>query len=442
MGRSVLTFVIGLGVVFTITLGTINNSNLASVDSSTMYYCRTMAHAIATAAANAGITKQITGGYSDISGRECFGGKYDLAANVPGDSSSITITAVGRYPVPASYQYPSGEVVDTVIALLEKTPLQQFGYFSDSSSNIAGTWSYYQGPAHTNGSWLIDNTDAQSYYAPLSARMHVILTGNGSLGGPYPPVFYGGYTEGEYIPRPGDALMNLAYAAAGQGALFVGDDVYLQFYSDGTVAVRIPAWTGTKLNQTIQLSALAPGGLAAVRGGNFDIKGQYHGKVTLAALSDSGNGGSIYIVDDGVRAANDPANMDAGFDPSKLNLSSTDFLGLVAEQDILFETAHRTVTGTNVYLEAACYAQNGGLGVEDLSSAPQLGVLRAFGALIVKAPKSLYWQDEAPPYDWHGFAGGPMMFDWRLVKDGPPQFPVSAKVHLVSWWESEGRAGD
>src|SRR5512135_91208 len=146
MGRSVLVYVIGLGAIISYALWNINTSSLSTVDTYMMYYGRTVAHDIANAVINVGISQDAHGAFVETSNASWFGGTYDLHRAVNGGTTFIT--AISRFPVPKSIQYRDGLIVDTIIAKLELIPLRQFGRFSESEENIV--WDGSDIWMHTN----------------------------------------------------------------------------------------------------------------------------------------------------------------------------------------------------------------------------------------------------------------------------------------------------
>ncbi len=422
MGRSVVVYVIGLGSIISFALWNINTSTLSTVDTYMTYYGRTMVHNIATAVVNVGISQDDHGAFSPKTNVSWFGGTYDLYRTYVG--ANTFITAIARFPVPKTVQYRDGLIVDTVIAKLEKIPLRQYGRFSENEENIV--WDGSDIRMHTNGRYWMWGVSTGGVLKP-------VFTQEVSAGRPWitwgapmsQPQWQGGYIEPLNIPRVFTKLTDIADSAAKSAAVVMGNDVYLNFHSNGTVDIKVPKNGSIRNDHHVDVTAMAPGGVFAVRGGNLFIKGTYQGDFTLLSLADGVEGkGSIYVMDDGIRAADDP----------RFDAASPDFLGLCAENHILIETATRNLSDHHqtVYMQAASYTQNGIIGVENLFGVPLFGTVYCYGNEVAFRGSVFITTD----YN-HGLTNGVYYNDGRLKGQGPPMFPIADKKQLVSWWENE-----
>jgi hypothetical protein len=343
----------------------------------------------------------------------------------------------------ASYEgkLGSGIIRDTVIATLERVILSRYGYFSgqeangymSTSSNSTSGVSMWKvtgdsmfGYAHTNTRW---NLGGRPYFDSKVTAFNPPNTM--TYGGVYDPIFNGGTQWGITVNRPQANLTKLETLAGlnSPPALVTGNDVALNFISDGTVHVRIPALTGTSRNDTVPVASLTSNGVIAVKDGDIRVKGTYKGQVTLTALSGSSPlKGNIWI-DGDVRAATNPQG----------NTSSPDMLGLVAER-MAYVTTKDPTTGTLIprdassvtTIQAAIYTHNGVFAAEDYDSVPVSGRISLFGSVTMNASTST-----------GRISGGALVngflksirHDPRFLTAAPPGYPVADKYMLVSWWE-------
>jgi hypothetical protein len=421
MGRAVIIYVIGLGCLIAYALWNINNAGLSTVDTYMTYYGRTVANSIATAAANVGVQKEFRGVFVPVTGKSFWNGQYDLSKQVL-DQYTVRITAVSRFFVPKSIQYPNGIVSDTIVARLEKIPFRQYARFSENEDGLIWFGGIYR--MHTNKRYTMAGSGYASPAPYFSGAVSCNLHWN-VYSGTATPVWAGGYQEGITIPRPTLALNKIYDTANATGSIMNNTDVYLHFKNNGKVDIKAPANGSIRNDHNVKMEDFAPNGVFAVKGGNLFIKGTYRGAVTIEALQGGvGGKGSIFIIDDGIRADDDP----------QFNINSLDYLGLVAENHILVETATRpTSTGQQVYCQAALYTQNGQIGVENIFGLPTyyLGDVYFFGNEVANRGAAFRTTSN------QGFTNGWVYNDPRLKFQGPPLFPVSTRYQLVSWWESE-----
>jgi len=443
MGKASIIYVIGLGLLVAYALLNINFRATETVSNSMDYYGRSMAHNVAVAGANVGThyVLSATAPSSTFTGN-FYGGTYSVtidSVNPAGDKKVMSVSEVRAFTKDGH-----GLVRDTVIASLRYTPFAKYGYFSGSETNgymsptsnstsggnmwkVTGDSMF--GYAHTNGRW---NLGGRPYF-------HDKITGfnppNSMVyGGVYDPIFNAGSEWGITVNRPSANITNLEglAAASAPNALFDGEDVSLEFLSSGNVKIKIPALTGTTRNETVALSSLTSNGVIAVKNADVRVKGTYKGKATIVALKGTAGGGTkgnIWI-DDNLVAASNPNG----------NQSSPDMLGLVSER-MTYVTTKDPSTGLLIprtaasvtSIQAAIYCHDGIFGVQDYDTVPVSGRLNLFGALTMAASTST-----------GKISGGSLVngflksirHDPRFLTSAPPNFPVSDKYELVSWWEN------
>ncbi len=422
MGRAVIIYVIGLGCLIAFSLWNINNAGLSTVDTYMTYYGRTVANNIATAAANVGVQMEAHAAFVPATAKPFWYGEYDLSRTIL-DQYTVRITAVSRFRIPKTVQYPDGIISDTIVARLERIPFRQYARFSENEDGLIWFGGLYR--MHTNKRYTMAGSGYGSplpdFLGAVSCNLHWNV-----YSGTAAPIWHGGYQEGITIPRPTLALNKIYDTASVTGSINNdGNDVYLDFKHNGKVDIKVPK-NGSVINDhNVKMEDFAPNGVYAVKKGNLFIKGTYSGQITLEALTDGvGGKGNIYVIDDGVRADDDP----------QFNVNSSDYMGLVAEGSILVETATRpTTTGQSVYCQAALYTQNGQIGVENIFGLPTyyLGSVYFFGNEVANRGAAFRTTSN------QGFDNGWVYNDPRLKFQGPPLFPVSNTYQLVSWWEAE-----
>ncbi len=422
MGRAVIIYIIGLGCLIAYSLWNINNAGLSTVDTYMTYYGRTVANNIATAAANVAVQLESRGQFLPVTGKPFWNGEYDLSKTIV-DQYTVKLKAVSRFFIPKTVQYPDGIISDTIVARLEKIPFRQYARFSENEDGLIWFGGIYR--MHTNKRYTMAGSGYGSplpdFLGAVSCNLHWnVYSGTAN------PIWHGGYQEGLIIPRPTLALTKIYDTAAAAGSTNDdGNDVYLNFHHNGKVDIKVPKTGAVRNDHGVTMEDFAPNGVYAVKRGNLYIKGTFSGQLTLEALTGGvGGKGNIYIIDDGIRADDDP----------QFNVNSLDYLGLVAESNILVETATRpTTTGQDVYCQAALYAQNGEIGVQNIFGLPHyyLGNVYFFGNEV--ANRGACFRTTAN----QGFSNAWVYNDPRLKFQGPPLFPVSTTYQLVSWWEAE-----
>lgn len=439
MGKSTIIYVIGLSLIVGLTLTTVNRTSLDSMDTYATYFGRTMAHNIALAAANLGANKVLfTPGYSTALSGSFSGGSYSVAFNDTGTGSSYAkfMTVVSQYSA-------GGENMrDTVKAVFSRVGFSRYGWFTEQERNgyvsASGTNGPYFGAsdykitgdsvfgyAHTNSKFNLAGTP---YFSKKVTAMNAPTTM--TLFGVYAPIFIEGYEWGISIARPPSNLTylkSISNSGSPLAGLMTGNDVSMEFFSGGTVRVRIPPSTGALKDTTLPVSSLSSTKVIGVIGGDLRVKGTYQGQYTLAAFSGasgpSTNKGNVWV-DGSIVAATNP----------RTNPSSTDKLGLVAER-MGYITKDNTRNMSSVLnVQAAIYCHNGEFTAEDFWSIPKSGRVNLYGSITQKTAGSLGVFSSSSGL-LNGFFYS-IRHDARFLEDGPPEFPFSPKYRLVAWWEN------
>lgn len=419
VGRGTLIVIIGYTILFGMTARYWTRVATDSVDNFVDYYNVTTAHSIAVSAANLGGSQLFSNQPSDRSFQfsgSMSGGEY----NVQLDSVSpqlLVMTATGTYP-PGSTQ---GSITDTVRVQFGTNSFCTFGLYTGTMNNLSwDTGDTVWGSFHSDGTFNVEGTPV--FYGDVT-------TNNGMTGGGT-PIVYGSFQSGVSIPMPATGVSSVQ-AAAGSGGTVINNpgspapfDVYMTFNSNATVTYH------TNLNSTdstIALSSLAPNGVIFVNNGNLHVQGTVKGQITVAAGGSSSTGfGNVYI-DGNVTCNSDP----------RTNPNSTDMMGIVAQNNVWVESdnAYLGLTPTNPpvnpLIEAAIYAQDGTFQCyyQTNSTYTNLGSVLVYGSIansflgVTTDPTATYGY--RPEY----------RFDSRFSNNGPPSYPTTGTLKILSWYE-------
>lgn len=426
MGKSLLIYVIGLGLIVSTVLYTINARSLDSFDTFALYYARTMSHTIASAGANIATQACLNDpNYSTNTTDQAFsGGTFSTTIVKTPDSTKIT--TISRYPIGNS------AMRDTIVAVLKHTSFSKYGWFTDSETNGyvgcpyfgASDWKITGdsvfGPAHTNSKFNL--AGAPYFNDKVTATNSPTLQ---TMNGIRAPIYNAGYQWGISVTRPTTNLPGLLNTAQTQGGLLTtsGNDAALTFLSNGKVAVRIPPTTGSVRNDTVPLSTIAPAGIIVANGADLRVKGTYSGKVTVVALKGSTtNKGNVWIDGNGIVANVSPRG----------NPLSNDMLGIVAEQSTYISRDDTRNSSSVVNIDASVYCHNGELTAYQFWQIGVHGRVSLFGGVTQKTAGSLGVFSSSGIT--HGFFYS-IRHDARFLTTAPPQFPSSTKYELLSWWE-------
>ncbi|MEE9450421.1 MAG: hypothetical protein V3V72_10260, partial [Ignavibacteriaceae bacterium] len=110
--------------------------------------------------------------------------------------------------------------------------------------------------------------------------------------------------------------------------------------------------------------------------------------------------------------------------------SSTDLLGIIAENDILITDNFPNHSDINI--QASIYSQNGGFGAENYKSRPISGNINLLGGIIQHIRRAV------GTFDKNGTKSGfskRYRYDERLMLASPPMFPNTGSFEIVSWFE-------
>lgn len=334
----------------------------------------------------------------------CYLGACDAE---PVDANLVTIVAEGVY----------GDITKTVYVDLRGSNFAKFGNFYETVTAYPATGDTFHGPFHTNGK--LTTSGKPVFWGKVTAKRGVKKTGS-----PKKPKFYGGFESGVDIPMEFDTT-GMRGAASSSGKVFKDStnsgkaiDVSFEFQSNGMVKyserIASGSWSPPKV---VPLTTLAPGGVLYVERGNVFVKGTLKGRATIVASKLGKSGcGNIFQTDD--LQYNDP--------------TSTDMLGLVAEEDIRLQYNNDT-KGGDIITQASMFALNGDIGPETaLIDHPTLNRWIITGGLIAHGIRVTARYSGSTPYKGYKFVHH---FDDRFMRSVPPYFPHTKNFEVVSWYE-------
>jgi len=354
-----------------------------------------------------------------------WGGVQNLGAG----TFSVAITdlgAPGANPAIRRYKVVSTGTVDNITRVLtnyiQTDNYARYIWFTDRET-FGGTnvWFWTQdrlnGPTHTNGHFNI-------YGNPVftgevrSVDDYIKFYNNGNninlsaiSNSPYDiPDFQAGMNfNAEQSNMPSQAL-NLR-SASSSGGLRLQGDTTIVLNANGTMNV-----TNSDKGWNNHNMALPANGALFVdtkngKGGNLTISGSLSGRLTVGAARD------VYL----------PSSLVYANDP-RTNPSSTDTLGLIAENDVVI-LDHAS---SELEIDASVMALNTSFMLENWTEGPAKGTLTVFGGII---------QDQRGPVGtFNGSTGHKVSgysknytYDTRLLNNPPPFYPTTGDYLTLSW---------
>ena len=465
-GKAAILLVISFSIIFLFFGHRFNTLSTQSVDNLADYYVQSKAHNIAVSAANmaaneifmnktweAGYTNlEFNGGVitvyvsntSTMTGKTavCHNGvtlyvdAADLAIHLAhgdglgscdssgvGTEQSATIVAEATYPNPDSANLGFYEPVTKAVVLqLRPSYFSKFGNFYSTVTALPATGDTFNGPFHVNAVLTTWGT-------PVFWGKTTSLSGLKKLGSPADPKFYGGFDTGVNIPLQFDTT-GMRAAADNNGYVFKDTtgagqktDVRLYFNPDSTVEYSFKIGTGAWSTPKITpLSTLAPNGMIYVERGNIYTKGTLSGRVTIVATKKGLSGAGEVWQEDDLIYNDDP----------RINLSSTDILGIVAEENIRLQYNDST-RGNDIITQASMFSLNGDIGPDNaLINDPSLNRWLILGGLIANGIRVTAKYNASGPFQGYQFVH---TYDDRFMTYVPPNFPNTEHFEIVSWLE-------
>jgi hypothetical protein len=411
MGKAALIMVMGFSTALLMIGSNISKISNRAMDNYIHYYNSSMAHNVAAAGTNmaARALWENFAWQAGFANKKFAGGTFNTTVTTAG-TNQIRLTTISTF---------QGETA-TISVLLQPSSFSRFGYYSNIEGNIwwiSGDTVW--GPMHTQDNLRVSG---EPVFMQRTTSLKSIIYDNG----PPPrdnPKFLGGYETGVNVSLPSD-LTPLLTAANNGGKVFNGpDSVYIEFQSNGNVKWKQGATSPWSVDP---LSTFAPNGVIYANGTNVHVSGTISGRATLGAGGTTGNDkrGNIFI-DDDILYAHDPG---AG--------SSTDLLGLVAENNILISD-NSANNNNDVTIQASCFSRSGGFTAEDYASRGVEGRIKLLGGIQQnkRGPVGTFDTDRhGNPYLKNGYLKN-YLYDDRLMYDAPPFFPTTGNYEIISWFE-------
>jgi len=459
-GKAAILLVLGFSLIFLVLGQNFMNLTTSAVDNSMNYYNSTQAYNIAVSGANlaanqifmdktwsAGYTN-LTIGYGTVnvyvsnntsgtSGKTIMCHKPGTNAQKTMDISNSAVSGhlnhgdyVGACTGDPSYNSSIATIISegiyngvtkTVIVDLKPSSFAKFGNYYSSMSAIPATGDVFDGPFHVEA-------NLQVYGSPQFNGKVTALGSLQQVGPSGAPIFNGGFQSGVSLPMSFDTTgirssADIIFRApVGSNK---GISVQLYFNNNGTVTystqVQGASWSTA---QTTPITTLAPNGKIYVEAGNIYTKGTLNGQVTMTATTRGVTGyGNIYQVDD-LQYHSDPTQ----------HPSSTDMLGMIAEQNIRIQSNSQT-QNKDVVTQASMYSMHGNIGPDDNLAMGQstLHDWKILGGLIAHDLRV------TANYNYSGNPVNGLRFrhtyDTRFLTVVPPGFPNTGNFEIVGWYE-------
>jgi hypothetical protein len=428
MGRSSLIMVMGLSLVLLCaTPGLKRDVNMAYENYLT-YVNLTHVHNISVSGANMAASQIFfnnswTTGYSGLS---YDGGTLDVSVTTPSLGRTL-ITSIGTLPNSMVYGQMT-TLKETTQVLLQPSSFSKFGVYASSMGGVYwATGDVVRGPLHINNVMNILGTPR--FYGKVTTK-------NGTNPAHLPtanahPRFFGTYQSGIDIPLPGDISI-MANAAATGGKLFTPPAnppgaYVVEIKLIHTGRIRYKEYKGGTLINTVNdwISNIGVNNVVVVQGGDMNIEGEITGQATFGALASGGNGGNVHITGD-ITCNTSPRH----------HPESTDMIGIVADGnvDIPLPPGFPHPNAPNdLDIEAAIFARTGSFNAAYDSRMGVLGNVRVWGSVVANALGAFAVGDGNGNvlYGYHNIFD----FDQRLMVSGPPAYPTTGILEVMSWKE-------
>ncbi len=242
---------------------------------------------------------------------------------------------------------------------------------------------------------------------------------------------------------------NAAQKGFSEGAsnYFTSENVWLTFYSNGTVDYRTgPSNAGDDLTKysspttPVPLSEMAPTGVIFVDKGSLVLSGTLKGEITVVADQSSGaGGGNVYLVDDMVYSTEPMVRNEFGiFVP---NNSCTDLMGIEASNNIIISSSVESggytpnIDEGDIKIHAGIFCSGGGFQLDGLGTTVNdpTGSIYLTGSMTAGKEEQVAIVDES----FNVIAGYNryVVLDERFLVTPPLLFPYSGNDEIISWYE-------
>ncbi len=415
MGRGLIFLVSGLVIIVGMTRLSLSNRISALPNKTVDYFYEQQARNISISLVDEAIQRLLddndwTGTINTTSIQQGSGTLTTYDQNTIGNlDDSVTVSNWDQYTVvlysTATFE---GYKVSTEV-LMSRDSFSKYSYFTDNQpSNIYFTTNdELSGPVHTNGVFRIAGNPVFNglVTSPNNWVGHSSYSNN--------PQFNGGsnFSAPNKNFDVSEQVAELKALANSNGLTF-NEPILVVPRSDGTVDIsKYSRWSGWLAPQNYDMS-VTNGIISSTD--EIDIYGTVSGNLTIHSERD------IEIIGD-VQYNDNPI----------VNPNSTDFLGLVAEQDIRVDRNAHSFSGTrDLTIQASLMALNSSFYVENYTSGGSRGTINLLGGMI---------QDERGPvgtFNSWGVASGfakNYQYDERLRYNVPPSFPRERVFSILHW---------
>ncbi|HKI46641.1 MAG TPA: DUF4900 domain-containing protein [Balneolales bacterium] len=333
----------------------------------------------------------------------------DQENHILGGSGNVSVTdpssdpSLGPYDLRLDAKGTYNGVSSNIEAILRRTSFSKYAYFTNYEPLI-----YFvskdtvKGPLHTNGTLHIMGDPV--FDGEVTSPNSWMGTGT--------PQFNNGYNfNSNTIQLPTD--MTGLEAMSATGGLSFNNDLNIQFKNNGKVDISQFDGTSWSSPQTYDLSGYN-GVITSY--GNITVQGTLKGQVTVYSEKNINISGDMTYADD----------------PQK-DPSSTDMLGLIAQNDIVVEdNAEKAHGNSDLNIQAAMMALHS-FRVQDYNKGTMRGKLNLLGGIV---------QDTRGPVGTVNNQGTMVTgysknydYDQRLLNSWPPGYPLQDSYSIISWKE-------
>ena len=275
------------------------------------------------------------------------------------------------------------------------------------------------GPLQTNSHFHISGDPAfgdPDYHKPVKSEDDFITYMNGgwpinSTASSNPPndnpTFQDGLQlDADRSPFPSKAL-DLRTAAVQEGMMLTGPTTIV-LNNDGTMNVTNPhsGWTNENMD-------LPSNGALFVNGGDLTISGTLNGQLSIGTNRD-------IIISNNVTYNTDP----------KVDPTSTDTLGLIAERDVVISQS----APHDMEIEASVMSLGDSFTVENYWEGPAKGTLSVYGGIIQNQRGPVGTFNPSTNTKASGYSKD-YQYDPRLMTNPPPFYPTTGDYVISSWSE-------
>jgi hypothetical protein len=422
MGKVSLIMVLGMSIMLIFVQMNISRRSTDATSNFIDYLSDSQLHELKTSAAEIALTvldrKPMTRGvllnrYISIGRGSYKDPTYYVKVQIDAMGlDSLKVTSMATHPNPFKRTFLSSAQIDTswTIIKLQRAAFSQFPYYTTLENGIL----WYTGDTLWGG-----NLHTQDFLKTSGTPIFYgkVTTLKGTTDKNYPG-FLGGYESPVNNPIPTEFTEIKQAQAEGKAKVYNTDTLKLTFTSDGKVNVKCGV-----INETDHVDEIAPNGLIIADGFDIRVKGTVVGRVTIASLTKSLKGGSVWIDDNLLLKT-------TGIDPNV-----GDLLGVCADKDIAI-AGYNNTTSTHVNdqdgvdIQGTFFARTGSFFAQyhDKRIVTVRKTLRLYGGIIQNSRGAVGLTSGT------GFKKS-YRFDPRLARARPPFYPLLNVYRIISWWE-------